>query len=194
MSLRPSSTKSRTSRVQCLSVTCALCLARQCQESLPFDFCASTYGATPDPCCCSGSLRHPCGFCFPRVYHCTTWQPTNRTAAAQRLPAHDPSPYLRGERFLPLFFSAFTTSHAPRVLARSAPPSLLAAGVLLSDELREDVPRSSAPSWFHRSFFAVSARGAVRQPRLPLLRSPPSAASSLSPAERRLLRSPPPSG
>ncbi|KAK1631076.1 hypothetical protein QYE76_005391 [Lolium multiflorum] len=54
------------------------------------------------------------------------WRPTNRTVAAQRLPAHYLSFLLKGERFLLLPFSAFTT---PSRALSSLPPCAFAAAV-----------------------------------------------------------------
>jgi hypothetical protein len=138
LSLILSSTKSRISRVPCLSVTCALCLAR---DSVSGHFGSSSVptfmtphrirAAVPDPC------GLPCVFYFPRLYPRATWWPTSRTAAAQQLLAHYFLSLFKGEAvLLPLLLRICSLRTRTQSSSPPALPSPFAARAPFSDELQ----------------------------------------------------------
>jgi hypothetical protein len=68
----------------------------------------------------------PVAFCFPRVYHRTTWRPMNRTAMAQRLPAHDLFSLFKGEAVLsPLLLRIHIFSVRSELFALCAPAAVV---------------------------------------------------------------------
>lgn len=96
----------------------------------------------------------PVVFCFPRVYHRTTWRLTRRTVVAQRLPAHDLFSLFKGAvvplRLLPrIRNSQSTLSLCPLRSSRRRSPPRSFSPSRLAKKLRWALPRRDSPQ-LHR--------------------------------------------